>query len=248
MTSTTYKTKSGSSTVVFAIVATLTMGVMLLLNLQPWFVIGRDIVSQIDTGPLLGLANWIFGGTLAKVLAVVFFIIGVRIVNRRKFFAAQFIICGFILLFSPSALIQALGELVGFLMWAWIQFVQVSPMLAQHSLIPANAKWMAELKQYRAIAYGAEALACFIKYPPYAGGDVDRMMSDITSLSVSASQWDWGNFFWAIAVMMCVEMTFKFLLKAGVYCGAFVQKQASTNPSAHYTQKSASGSQATWQI
>ena len=219
-----YKPRAGSAAVVFAVFSTLTMGVMLLLNLQPWFVLGKDVIAQIDTGPLLGIADWLIGGQIAKVVGVIFVIAAIKFSKKRKFVSAQLIICGAILLLNPGTLIRALGEIVGFLMWGWIQFVQVSPMLAQHSLIPSNSKWIGELKQYRAIAYLSEAVACFVKYPPYANGDINRLMTDLSTFSISASQWNWINFFWAIAVMMCVELTFKFLLKAGVHSGAFSKK------------------------
>ena len=221
-----YKPKGGPATVIFTVFALLTMGSMLLLNLQPWFVIGRDIMSQIDTGPLLGIADWIIGGTMAKVVGIVSIVGAIRFYKTRKMVSAHLIIVGTILLLKPETLIKALGEIIGFLMWAWIQFIQVSPMLAQHSLIPASQKWMSQLKNYRAAAYLAEAIAVFIKYPPYAGGDINRLMNDLTSLSLSSSQWSWVNFFWALTVMMCVELTFKFLLKAGVYSGAFTKSKA----------------------
>ncbi|MEO1390241.1 MAG: hypothetical protein AAFV85_23150 [Cyanobacteria bacterium J06634_6] len=236
MTTSAYKPKAGSAAVAFAVFSTLTMGVMLLLNLQPWFVLGKDVTAQIDTGPLLGVADWLVGGQIAIALGIVFLIAAVRFSKRRKLISAQLVICGFILLLDPGTLIRALGEIVGFLMWGWIQFIQVSPMLAQHSLIPANGQWIVQLKQYRAAAYFFEAVACFVKYPPYANGDINRLMNDLSSFSLSASQWNWINFFWAVVVMMCVEMTFKFLLKAGVYSGAF-SKKATAQPDTSTSKK-----------
>ena len=121
---------------------------------------------------------------------------------------------------NAGTLITALGELVGFVFWSWIQIIQVSPMLVKHSILGGNKQWMKELRNYRNLAYLFEGIACFIKYPPYADGDVTRLVSDLsTGFYLDPALWSWSNFFWAIATIAVVEMTLHFLLKFAVAVG-----------------------------
>ena len=212
---------------IFWTLAIAVLGAVLLLNLQPWFALGRDYISQIDTGILVKAADWLVGGKVAKVLGAVFVFFAIRCRKRKSFLSAWLGICGAVLLLNAGTLISALGELVGFILWSWIQVIQVAPMLVKHSIMGGEKNWMKELRQYRAAAYLAEATACFIKYPPYADGDMSQLLGDLsTGFYLDPSLWSWGNFFWAIATMAGGELTLHFLLKAAVAIGTVKAKGA----------------------
>ncbi|MFG6094360.1 hypothetical protein SPB21_03880 [Leptothoe sp. ISB3NOV94-8A] len=205
------------ATLGFWLLATAVLGVVLLLNLQPWFALGVDYMSQIDKGILIRFADWLIGGRVAKVLGLIFLFAAARSFKKKPWLAAWLVMCGIVLLLSANTLVSAIGELVGFVFWSWIQIIQVAPMICQYSIAGRNRSWMEGLRQYRNAAYLVEAIACFIKYPPYAGGDTSRLLSDLTTgFYLDASLWNWGNFFWAIATMAAVELTLHFLLKAAV--------------------------------
>ncbi|MEM9263936.1 MAG: hypothetical protein AAGA46_00255 [Cyanobacteria bacterium P01_F01_bin.13] len=216
-----YKLSRSSFSTVFAGFAIATMTFVMILNWQPWFNLAGVLVTQIDTGPLLGFLNWAVGTKAADLMGVALLISAIRYWKKKPVIAGSLAFCGCIALSSPSGIIGALSEIVGFLLWAWIQFVQMSPMLAEHSLIPKSAQWMKELRQYRVGAYVAEILVCFYKYPPYANGDLNQLMFDIQTFSISATKWSWGNFFSAAVVILCVEFVLVFLLKAATHCGVF---------------------------
>ena len=220
--------RSGEVTaIVFWTLAIAVLGAVLLLNLQPWFALGQDFVSQIDTGLLVQAANWLIGGKLAKVIGLVFIFTAVRCRKKNSFLAAWLGICGGVLLISAGTMIAALGELMGFVFWSWIQIIQVSPMLVKHSIMGGDKKWMRELRGYRVAAYLVEATACLIKYPPYAGGNMSRLIGDLSAgFYLDPGLWSWSNFFWAIATMAAVELTLHFLLKAAVAVGTAQVKGA----------------------
>ena len=218
MTSSSTARQAGEiTTLVFWVLATAVMGAVLLLNLQPWFALGVDYMSQIDKGILVRFADWLIGGRIAKVLGLIFLFVAVRSFKKKPWLAAWLVMCGAVLLLSANTLVSAIGELVGFVFWSWIQVVQVAPMICKYSIAGQNRSWMEDLRKYRTAAYLVEAIACFIKYPPYAGGDTSRLLSDLsTGFYLDASLWDWGNFFWAIATMAAVELVLHFLLKAAL--------------------------------
>ena len=218
MTSRTRSSQASDiTTIIFWVLATAVMGVVLLLNLQPWFALGADYMAQIDKGVLVKLADWLVGGKVAKVLGLVFIFIAIRSCKRKPWLAAWLVMCGLVLLLNPNTLISAIGELVGFVFWSWIQIIQVAPMVCKYSIAGQNRSWMEDLRRYRTAAYLVEGIACLIKYPPYAGGDTSRLLSDLTTgFYLNPSLWSWGNFFWAIATMAAVELTIHFLLKAAV--------------------------------
>lgn len=197
------------------------LGFVMLLNLQPWMFLARPLVAQIDTGPILGFLNWAFGSIVSTVVGAGLVIAAIARHKKAPVAAGALLFCGLISLSSPSTLVGALTEIVGFLMWLWIQFVQISPMLAKHSLIPNSAQWLKELKRYRVAAYFLEIAACFYKYPPYASGDLSKLIFDVQNGTLSAANWSWQNFWSAAIVILAVEMVLVFLLKAATFCGVF---------------------------
>ncbi len=204
-------------TIIFWVLATAVLLVVLWMNLQPWFALGADYTAMIDKTLLIRIADWLVGGKVAKVIAGILFIVAAQQFKKNPWLAAWTAMCGMVLLLNPNTLISAIGELVGFIFWSWIQIIQVAPMICKHSIAGSNREWLRTLRNYRNAAYCIEAIACFIKYPPYAGGDVSRLLSDLTNgFFLDPDLWSWPNFFWAIATMAAVELTIHFLLKAAV--------------------------------
>ncbi len=204
-------------TIVFWSLASAVLLVVIWMNLEPWFALGADFTAMINKNLLIRLADWLVGGKAGKVLAFVFFFITFQQCKKKPWLAVWAAMCGLVLLLNPNTLISAIAELVGFIFWSWIQVVQAAPLICKHSIAGTNREWLKELRNYRIAAYLIEAIACFIKYPPYAGGDFSRLLSDLTNgFFLDPGLWSWPNFFWAIATMAAVELTIHFLLKAAV--------------------------------
>lgn len=101
----------------------------------------------------------------------------------------------------------ALGQITGVVLWAWVQVVQVAPMLQPL----ARKEWLSELRKYRAGAYVLEGFALLLRFPPYVGG-YDAFWFDF-------ARWDWALIDWAnlgrcAAAVLAFEFIVAFLIKA----------------------------------
>lgn len=193
---------------------------VLLLNLQPWWVIGGDFADQINIIPGLGLLEkHVLRGTISRVIGGLLAFYGFTQLQQRKVaHGFTMFIAGGIFLVGPGTVYENLGYVIGTILWGWVQLVQVAPMLVRWGY--GNVEWLDDLRQYRIAAYVIELSACLYRFPPYADGNVTRFLNDLKALTLNPALWDWGNFFWAAACMVGVELTLIFLLKASWFAGA----------------------------
>lgn len=205
-------TKTGEwASLVFWLLAISVLSIVLILNLQPWFKIGGDVARQIEIIPLLGWVDqWLMDSRLSKLAGAILVAFGFYQVKRAKFLGVGSVATGLLFLVSPATIIANFGYLVGVVLWAWIQVVQVAPIVVSYTAFGSTG-WMHDLKQYRIVAYLTEGFACLLRFPPYADGDVSRLVSDFGSMTPNPALWSWPNFFWAIATMGAVEITLIFL-------------------------------------
>lgn len=184
-------------------------------NLQPWLVVGQDLVGNIKVVPLLGwVTNAMLGWQSAKAIGLVLFLVGVGILRRKKTlwaWGSLSLLAGLTLLGAGIPLINHFGYVAGFVCWAWVQLVQVAPIFISFmgSKIP---EWYSQLKQYRVIAYALEIVAMLLYFPPYAGGDWDRLWADI-AYGLNPELIDWLNFGRSIGGLLAVELVVVFLLR-----------------------------------
>ncbi|NEZ61194.1 hypothetical protein D0962_00105 [Leptolyngbyaceae cyanobacterium CCMR0082] len=205
-----------SVALIFWLLASSALLIVLGLNLQPWFKLGGDVASQIEIIPLLGwVDDWFLDNYLSKLAGIVLILFGFSRISSTKLIGVACIGCGLLFLISPATIIANFGYLVGFILWAWIQIIQIAPIVVSYTPFGSH-QWMSQLKQYRVAAYLIEAFACLLRFPPYANGDVGRLLADFGAMTPNPALWSWTNFFWAIATMGAVELTLMFLLKAAV--------------------------------
>lgn len=93
--------------------------------------------------------------------------------------------------------------ILGVLLWGFTQYFQILPMLVKN---PSQ-----RLQTYRAIAYGYEAIVCFLQFPPYEGG-ATAFFDDFWLWDVELIDW-WHLViflvaigFFEIAVMTAIEV------------------------------------------
>ncbi len=113
-------------------------------------------------------------------------------------------------------LLGSLGSLIGVLLWAWCQIVQVAPLIVNspnvlRALPNASREWLKDLKKYRTGAYLVEVSAMFLAFPPYGNGFEDFWFD--------FGKWDWFLIDWKNAMLIIVsllafEATVIFILKA----------------------------------
>ncbi len=83
-----------------------------------------------------------------------------------------------------------LVAILGIVLWGLTQLAQILPILIEN---PSE-----RLQAYRWIAYGYEAIICFLRFPPYEGG-VDAVIEDF-------GRWDSSLIDWWILVLFLVTM------------------------------------------
>jgi hypothetical protein len=83
-----------------------------------------------------------------------------------------------------------LVAILGIVLWGLTQLAQILPMMIEN---PSQ-----RLQTYRWIAYGYEAIICFLRFPPYEGG-VDAVLEDF-------GRWDSSLIDWWILVLFLVTM------------------------------------------
>jgi hypothetical protein len=83
-----------------------------------------------------------------------------------------------------------LVAILGIVLWGLTQFAEILPMLIDN---PSK-----RLQTYRGIAYGYEAIICFLRFPPYEGG-ASAVFEDF-------GQWDFGLIDWWTLVLFLVTM------------------------------------------
>ncbi len=80
--------------------------------------------------------------------------------------------------------------LLGIVLWAIVQFIEILPKLVE--------KPTEEAYRNRWIAYGFEAIICFLRFPPYQGG-VQALLEDFPN-------WDSSLILWWTLVLFLVTM------------------------------------------
>ncbi len=83
-----------------------------------------------------------------------------------------------------------LVAILGIVLWGLTQLAEILPMMIDN---PSQ-----RLQTYRWIAYGYEAIICFLRFPPYEGG-VSAVLEDF-------GQWDLSLIDWWILVLFLVTM------------------------------------------
>lgn len=96
--------------------------------------------------------------------------------------------------------------ILGCVLWAIVQMIEVMPMLTESS-IPANLK--ERLEKYRWVAYAIETIVCFLRYPPYEGG-MDAILSDAPNWDSSLI--DWWNLVFFLVTMFGFELCFRVIV------------------------------------
>jgi hypothetical protein len=96
--------------------------------------------------------------------------------------------------------------ILGCILWAIVQLIEVMPMLTETS-IPPHLK--ERLEKYRWIAYAIETVVCFLRYPPYEGG--------MTAILEDAPNWDsslidWWNLVFFLVTMFGFELCFRVVI------------------------------------
>jgi hypothetical protein len=104
--------------------------------------------------------------------------------------------------------------ILGCVLWAIIQLIEVLPMLTEG---PADLK--ERLSQYRWVAYAVECLVCFLRYPPYEGG-MTAILED--SPNWDTSLLDWWNLVFFVVTMFGFELCFRVV--ATIWQGVRIKK------------------------
>jgi hypothetical protein len=103
-------------------------------------------------------------------------------------------------------LVANIVPLLGCILWAIVQLIEVMPMLTE-SAIPEKLKQ--RLESYRWVAYTIETIVCFLRYPPYSGG--------MTAILEDAPNWDaslidWWNLVFFLVTMFGFELCFRVIV------------------------------------
>jgi hypothetical protein len=80
--------------------------------------------------------------------------------------------------------------ILGIVLWGITQYIEVLPMMVNN---PSQ-----EIVRYRWLAYGFEAIICFLRFPPYEGG-VNALVEDFP-------HWDANLIDWWLLVLFVVTM------------------------------------------
>jgi len=80
--------------------------------------------------------------------------------------------------------------ILGIVLWGITQYMEVLPMMVKN---PSES-----IVRYRWLAYGFEAIICFLRFPPYEGG-VNAVIED-------APNWDASLIDWWLLVLFVVTM------------------------------------------
>ena len=106
-------------------------------------------------------------------------------------------------------LFGALGVVIGLVLWAWVQIVQISPIFL--SAFPrATPEWLADMRKYALVAYLIEGAAMLIRFPPYGGG-MGWFFQDFGRWDYALI--DWPNAAYSIGSIIAFELTVTFLIK-----------------------------------
>lgn len=223
MTTTSSNSQITPIHVIFYIMAIGALSIALLLNWQPWLVLGEHIVNQIDIIPLIGWADRaIFQSVGARAASVVAILIAISKIKANKPWTGTIIlICGVICLVSPAAFFRQLEIVVGIILWGWCQWVQLMPLFVEMAGIK-KPDWIKQLRLYRVSAYVLEIFACLMLYPPYEGGVRDFLNDWGRFGAPLASKWSWVNFGWSMGTVVSVEMTLVFLVMFALQAGVIV--------------------------
>lgn len=133
-----------------------------------------------------------------------------------------------------------LSRIVGLLLWAIVQLIEVMPMIVKDPHIVGMwvehwdgqefrlrgdggsidqlkktfnrfpTDWFASISQYRAAAYAIEFLVCFLRFPPYQGG-VEAVMTDFPTWD--AALIDWWNLVLFLLTMFGFEICLRLILR-----------------------------------
>jgi hypothetical protein len=93
--------------------------------------------------------------------------------------------------------------ILGCVLWALVQLIEVLPMLTEDSL-PFKLKQ--RLERYRWVAYAIETIVCFLRYPPYEGG-MTTILEDSPNWDVNLI--DWWNLVFFLVTMFGFELCFR---------------------------------------
>lgn len=96
--------------------------------------------------------------------------------------------------------------ILGCVLWAIVQLIEVMPMLTESS-VPANLR--ERLESYRWVAYAIETIVCFLRYPPYAGG-MEAILEDYPNWDSSLI--DWWNLVFFLVTMFGFELCFRVVI------------------------------------
>jgi len=84
--------------------------------------------------------------------------------------------------------------ILGIVLWGITQFMEVLPMMVTNPT--------PEIIRYRWIAYGFEAIICFLRFPPYEGG-VEAIVEDFPNWDASLIDW------WLLVLFLVTMFSFE---------------------------------------
>ena len=96
--------------------------------------------------------------------------------------------------------------ILGCVLWAIVQLIEVMPMLTEAS-VPETLR--ERLEGYRWVAYAIETIVCFLRYPPYIGG-MAAVLEDAPNWD--ASLIDWWNLVFFLITMFGFELCFRVIV------------------------------------
>lgn len=204
----------GVMSMMFWVMAIGAVFIVCAFNLQPWFVIGQDVADQIFLVPFLGwLGRALLGVSGAKVIGIVCGIVGYSLIRSKRWvIGISLIAIALALLGTGTTLVENLGSVAGFILWGWVTWVQVMPMIAR-VLGGDYAAWKAKLRRYRNWAYLIEFTVCFFRFPVYADGDLGLLFSDLANFTLNPADLSVLNSLRLMGSVLAVELTIKFLIE-----------------------------------
>lgn len=230
----------------FWALAIMAISIVVLLNLQPWMLLSEHLVDQIEFVPFAGWIGAAFFKTIgARIAAAILAVLGwVQISKGHQIKGLVMIALAGLCFFTPGAVYDERITLVGMVLWGWVQFVQIMPLLAEY--VPGVSKsWQKRLKVYRVTAYGLELLACLIRFPPYERG-LMAFFKNWADGTLAPTQWSWANFMLTMATIVSVELVVVFMLRFAIEVGIMKRRG---HPK--YSSKKAAGPKAAsaqWEV
>lgn len=110
---------------------------------------------------------------------------------------------------------KALAQILAVLLWAFVQMIQVVPLLHQMQYLRLRPALLERAESLRWVAYCVEVAVCFLRFPPYQGG-VEAFVLDAPHWQLYLIDW------WQFALLIVAIAAFEAIVLIGAFMFAAI--------------------------